>query len=100
VLLPASLTEKVLLPGKASVSSAIHEYISAQKRLAAFAQGVHDSSELCCDVVHDFLTSLASSEAVPAEVRDKAEEVTQAFAHIMNAIDLSAHVPTVSAKTE
>jgi hypothetical protein len=50
--------------------------------------------------VHDFLTELASSEAVPAGVRDKAEKVIEAFAHLMYAIDFHAHVPHVSAKSE
>jgi hypothetical protein len=45
-VVPATLTEKVLLPGNASLSCAIHEHSSAQKRLAAFAQRVHSSSEL------------------------------------------------------
>jgi hypothetical protein len=87
----------VLLPGKASVSTAMDENISAQKHLAAFAQGLHNSSELYCDRVHDFLRADFFRSG---EVRDKAEEVTKAFAHIMYAIDLRAHVPHVSAKSE
>lgn len=97
----AMLAEKVLMPGKASVSSSVHEYMSAQKRLAVFAKGVHSASESYCNVVHDFLSELASSDsAVSSEVRAQAEEVSKAFAEIMNAIDLRVHVPNVSTNSE